>query len=56
MVPEEVVREWIQQKHPHVDIVFGTHNVHMLLELLGQAHHTQMWNLRGELISEEVMV
>ncbi|MGZ4163758.1 MAG: tRNA (N6-isopentenyl adenosine(37)-C2)-methylthiotransferase MiaB [Tumebacillaceae bacterium] len=41
MAQEEVVREKIQQKHPHVDIVFGTHNVHMLPELLEQAHHTK---------------
>ncbi|KEO80939.1 tRNA (N6-isopentenyl adenosine(37)-C2)-methylthiotransferase MiaB [Tumebacillus flagellatus] len=41
MAQEEVVRQKIQEKHPHVDIVFGTHNVHMLPELLEQAHHTK---------------
>ena len=41
MAQEDVVREKIREKHPHVDIVFGTHNVHMLPELIEQAHHTK---------------
>ena len=34
-------REKIREKHPHVDIVFGTHNVHKLPELIEQAQHTK---------------
>ena len=41
MAQEDVVREKIREKHPHVDIVFGTHNVHMLPELIEQAHDTK---------------
>jgi len=41
MAQEEVVREKIRESHPHVDIVFGTHNIHMLPELVQQAHHSK---------------
>ncbi|MBL0387980.1 tRNA (N6-isopentenyl adenosine(37)-C2)-methylthiotransferase MiaB [Tumebacillus sp. ITR2] len=41
MAQEEVVRAKIQEKHPHVDLVFGTHNLHMLPELIEQAQHTK---------------
>jgi tRNA-2-methylthio-N6-dimethylallyladenosine synthase len=41
MAQEEVVRKKIREKYPHVDLVFGTHNVHMLPELLEQAQHTK---------------
>lgn len=41
MAQEEVVREKVRVKHPHVDIVFGTHNIHMLPELIEQAHHSK---------------
>ncbi|HEU4964624.1 MAG TPA: tRNA (N6-isopentenyl adenosine(37)-C2)-methylthiotransferase MiaB [Bacilli bacterium] len=41
MAQEEVVREKIQKTHPHVDIVFGTHNIHKLPELIEQAHQSK---------------
>jgi tRNA-2-methylthio-N6-dimethylallyladenosine synthase len=41
MAQEEVVRKKIREKHPHVDIVFGTHNIHMLPELIEQAHYSK---------------
>jgi len=41
MAQEDVVRTKIREKHPHVDIVFGTHNIHMLPELIEQAHHSK---------------
>lgn len=41
MAQEDVVRQKIQEKHPHVDIVFGTHNVHMLPQLIEQAQDTK---------------
>lgn len=34
MAQEEGVVEELMQKHPYVDIVFGTHNIHKLQELL----------------------
>ncbi|ARU62720.1 tRNA (N6-isopentenyl adenosine(37)-C2)-methylthiotransferase MiaB [Tumebacillus avium] len=42
MAQEEVVRERIRTTHPHVDIVFGTHNVHVLPSLVEQAHHSKL--------------
>jgi tRNA-2-methylthio-N6-dimethylallyladenosine synthase len=41
MAQEDVVRKKIQEKHPHVDIVFGTHNIHQLPELIEQAQDTK---------------
>ncbi|MFD2168437.1 tRNA (N6-isopentenyl adenosine(37)-C2)-methylthiotransferase MiaB [Tumebacillus lipolyticus] len=41
MAQEDVVRERIRVTHPHVDIVFGTHNVHVLPSLIEQAHHSK---------------
>jgi tRNA-2-methylthio-N6-dimethylallyladenosine synthase len=41
MAQEEVVREKIREKHPHVDIVFGTHNIHRMPELIEQAQQSK---------------
>ncbi|UOF89437.1 tRNA (N6-isopentenyl adenosine(37)-C2)-methylthiotransferase MiaB [Fodinisporobacter ferrooxydans] len=41
MAQEEPVRQRIQAKYPQVDIVFGTHNVHRLPELIEQAQQTK---------------
>ncbi|TCP59097.1 tRNA-2-methylthio-N6-dimethylallyladenosine synthase [Tumebacillus sp. BK434] len=41
MAQEEVVRERIRTTHPHVDIVFGTHNIHVLPGLIEEAHHSK---------------
>jgi tRNA-2-methylthio-N6-dimethylallyladenosine synthase len=41
MAQEAVVRQRIQKTYPQVDLVFGTHNVHRLPELIEQAIHSQ---------------
>jgi tRNA-2-methylthio-N6-dimethylallyladenosine synthase len=41
MAQEEVVRKRIQTTYPQVDLVFGTHNVHRLPELIEQAIQSQ---------------
>ena len=38
MAQEEKVVETIKRKHPQVDIVFGTHNIHKLPEYLADAY------------------
>jgi len=38
MAQEEVVVETILKKYHHIDIIFGTHNIHRFPELLIQAH------------------
>lgn len=37
MAQEEVVVQKILEKHPQVDLIFGTHNIHRLPVLLKQA-------------------
>ena len=37
MAQEEVVVNKILEKHPQVDLIFGTHNIHRLPVLLKQA-------------------
>ncbi|WP_018248763.1 tRNA (N6-isopentenyl adenosine(37)-C2)-methylthiotransferase MiaB [Orenia marismortui] len=56
MQQEEVVKE-IKQKYRHVDIVFGTHNIHHFPELLAQAKEqnnplVQVWDENTELIPD----
>ncbi|ASS75427.1 tRNA (N6-isopentenyl adenosine(37)-C2)-methylthiotransferase MiaB [Tumebacillus algifaecis] len=41
MAQEEVVRDRIRTTHPHVDLVFGTHNIHVLPGLVEEAHHSK---------------
>ena len=37
MAQEEVVIKRILEKHPHIDLIFGTHNIHRLPTLLKEA-------------------
>lgn len=51
---ESVVNE-IMQKHHHVDLVFGTHNIHRLPELVKEAHFSkekvvEVWSKEGDVI------
>ncbi|MCY0876407.1 MAG: tRNA (N6-isopentenyl adenosine(37)-C2)-methylthiotransferase MiaB [Firmicutes bacterium] len=41
MPQEKVVQEKIQKTYPWIDLVFGTHNLHRLPELVEQARHSQ---------------
>ena len=41
MAQEENVVESILKTYPHVDVVFGTHNIHRFPDLLVQAHFTK---------------
>lgn len=54
MQQDHVVRE-IKRKYRHVDLVFGTHNVHNFPSLLSEAMTTrntlvQVWDIDGEVI------
>lgn len=54
MQQPHVVNE-IKRKYRHVDVVFGTHNVHNFPNLLNQAFHekdtvVQVWDIDGEVI------
>lgn len=55
MAQEEVVIQKILEKHPHVDLIFGTHNIHRLPELLKEAMFNkemvvEVWSKEGDVI------
>ncbi len=55
MAQEEVVVNRILQKHPQVDMIFGTHNIHRLPVLLKQAMLEkemvlEVWSKEGDVI------
>lgn len=55
MAQEEVVIQKILQKHPQVDLIFGTHNIHRLPVLLKQAMLDkemvlEVWSKEGDVI------
>lgn len=55
MAQEEVVVNKILEKHPQVDLIFGTHNIHRLPELLKQAMLEkemvlEVWSKEGDVI------
>lgn len=55
MAQEESVVNEIMQKYPHVDLVFGTHNIHRLPKLLHEAMLSkqqvfEVWSKEGEVI------
>lgn len=55
MAQEEVVIERILKKHAHVDLIFGTHNIHCLPELLKDAIYSkemvvEVWSKEGDVI------
>ncbi|MFD2333294.1 tRNA (N6-isopentenyl adenosine(37)-C2)-methylthiotransferase MiaB [Cohnella sp. GCM10020058] len=55
MSQEVSVVNRILEKHPHVDLIFGTHNIHRLPELLKEAHYgkemvVEVWSKEGDII------
>lgn len=55
MAQEEVVIKRILEKHPQVDLIFGTHNIHRLPELLKAAmlekeRVIEVWSKEGDVI------
>lgn len=55
MSQEETVVNTILKKHAHVDLIFGTHNIHRLPALLQEAYFSkelvvEVWNKEGDII------
>ena len=55
MAQEEVVIKRILEKHPHIDLIFGTHNIHRLPTLLKEAMFNkemvvEVWSKEGDVI------
>jgi tRNA-2-methylthio-N6-dimethylallyladenosine synthase len=55
MAQEEAVVNRILQKHQHVDLIFGTHNIHRLPQLLkealfGKEMVLEVWSKEGDVI------
>ncbi|WP_213524900.1 tRNA (N6-isopentenyl adenosine(37)-C2)-methylthiotransferase MiaB [Paenibacillus sp. J31TS4] len=55
MSQEESVVQRISQKHPFVDLIFGTHNIHRLPQLLQEAFFSkemvvEVWSKEGDII------
>ncbi|MBC5636039.1 MULTISPECIES: tRNA (N6-isopentenyl adenosine(37)-C2)-methylthiotransferase MiaB [Ornithinibacillus] len=55
MSQEESVVDRIMKKHQHIDLVFGTHNIHRLPHLLkeamfGKAQVVEVWSKEGDII------
>lgn len=55
MSQEESVVNRILQKHPFVDLIFGTHNIHRLPHLLQEAYYSkemvvEVWSKEGDII------
>lgn len=55
MTQEEVIVKRILKTYPQVDLIFGTHNIHHLADLLTQAHFTkertvQVFSEEGDII------
>ncbi|WP_128894167.1 tRNA (N6-isopentenyl adenosine(37)-C2)-methylthiotransferase MiaB [Longirhabdus pacifica] len=55
MSQEESVVNRILQKHAHVDLIFGTHNIHRLPHLIQEAHFgkemvVEVWSKEGDII------
>ncbi|TJY43084.1 tRNA (N6-isopentenyl adenosine(37)-C2)-methylthiotransferase MiaB [Cohnella pontilimi] len=55
MSQEASVVNKIMRKHPHVDLIFGTHNIHRLPFLLQEAHFgkemvIEVWSKEGDII------
>ncbi len=55
MVQQEAELEVIQNDYPYVDLVFGTHNLHRLPELLDQVQSgrrrvIEVWDSEGEIV------
>jgi len=55
MAQEEVVVSRILSKHPHIDIIFGTHNIHRFPQLLLEAFYSkerviEVYSKEGEVV------
>ena len=55
MAQEESVVKKIMDKYPHVDLVFGTHNLHRLPQLMEQAMQAkqtvvEVWSKEGDVV------
>lgn len=55
MAQEEEVVARLLEKHPHTDLIFGTHNIHRLPELLKEAMFSkamvvEVWSKEGDII------
>ena len=55
MSQEEAVVNRITQKHPFVDLIFGTHNIHRLPQLLKEAFFSkemvvEVWSKEGDIV------
>lgn len=55
MAQQEGVRDTLMEKYPQVDLVFGTHNIHRLPELLEKVRATgerffEVWDSEGDVI------
>lgn len=55
MMQQKGIPELIKKKYPHVDIIFGTHNIHRLPELInnslqGKSTLIEIWDAEGEII------
>ncbi|WP_085992348.1 tRNA (N6-isopentenyl adenosine(37)-C2)-methylthiotransferase MiaB [Oceanobacillus senegalensis] len=55
MSQEESVVNRIMKKHPHVDLIFGTHNIHRLPQLVkdamfGKEKVVEVWSKEGDII------
>ncbi|MFC5532539.1 tRNA (N6-isopentenyl adenosine(37)-C2)-methylthiotransferase MiaB [Cohnella yongneupensis] len=55
MSQEASVVNRLMNKHPHVDLIFGTHNIHRLPHLLQEAHFgkemvVEVWSKEGDII------
>src|SRR5699024_10586855 len=55
MSQEESVVNRILEKHPHIDLVFGTHNIHRLPQLVQEAMFgkemvVEVWSKEGDII------
>ena len=51
MAQEEVVVNELKTKHPYVDIIFGTHNIHELATMILNTNHKQdikVYSIQGD--------
>ncbi len=59
MAQEPKTIAWLKRHAPHVDLVFGTHNLHQLPRLLDEAEQHQemlveVWKSAGDIMAEHV--
>jgi tRNA-2-methylthio-N6-dimethylallyladenosine synthase len=55
MMQQKGIPELIKKKYPHVDLIFGTHNIHRLPELLNNSLQSkstliEVWDAEGDII------